>query len=92
MGRNGVHQEPRPAADGGDVAEGDGGDPGAPRGRAASVGGALLGGRHASEGLGFDEELPAEAQGRAAGRRWSRRSAAGRRPRRCRPPLHDAQD
>jgi hypothetical protein len=63
LGADGLHQEPRPAADHRDVAQGDGGDPGASRGRAALVGRALLGRRHAGQGLGFDEELPAEGRG-----------------------------
>ena len=38
LGRNGLHQKPRPAADDGHVAQGDGGDPGAPRGGTAVIG------------------------------------------------------
>tara|TARA_R110002110_G_scaffold194195_1_gene402968 strand:- start:2030 stop:2488 length:459 start_codon:yes stop_codon:yes gene_type:complete len=38
VGRNGVHQKPGSAADDGHVAQGDGGDPGAPRGGTAVIG------------------------------------------------------
>jgi hypothetical protein len=62
LGADGVHQEPRPAADHRDVAQGDGGDPGPSRGRAAAVGRAFLGRWHAGKGLGLDEELPAEGR------------------------------
>ena len=41
VGPYGLHQEPRPPSDDGNVAQGDGCDPGAPRGRAAPVGRAL---------------------------------------------------
>ena len=66
LGPHGVHEEPRPAADDRDVAQGDGRDPGASGGPAVAVGRALLGRRHAGEGLGFDEELPAKGQRIAA--------------------------
>ena len=68
MGPDRVHEEPRPAADDRDVAQGDGGDPRPPRGRAAAVGRAFLGGWHLSESLGVDEEFPAEGRGQSARR------------------------
>ena len=47
-----------------DGAQVSGRDPGPPRGCAAAVGRALLGRRHADQGLGLDEELSAEGGGR----------------------------
>ena len=75
VGADGLHQEPRPSADDGDVAQADGGDPRAREGRAALVGRSFLRRRHAGRGMGFVQELPPEiADVRRAATR--RRSAA----------------
>ena len=78
LGPDGVHEEPRPAAHDRYVAQVDGGDPRAPGGEAAVVGRALLCGRHTGQSLGLDEELPAEGEYGATGRRGPRKPAADR--------------
>ena len=76
LGRDGVHQEPRPAARGRDRGQVPARGAGAAQGRGAALGRALLGRRHADPGLGQHEELPAEGrQRRAAGARAATASA-----------------
>ena len=64
---DGVLEEPRPPVDHRHRTQVPGRDPGSRTGRAASVGRALLGRRHADQGLGVHEELPAKRRRHAAG-------------------------
>ena len=90
VGRDGVHQEPRPAARGRDRGQVPARRARAAEGRGAAVGRALLGRRHADPGLGLDEELPAEGrQRRAAGAGPQRRARLPRREAQQRHPRLD---
>ena len=76
LGRDGVHQEPRPAARGRDRGQVPARGARAAQGQGAPVGRALLGRRHADPGLGVDEELPAEGRLRASRRRRAATASA----------------
>ena len=77
VGRDDLHQEPRPPAGGRGGGEVPGRGAGAAQGQAAVVERALLGRRHAAGGLGQPEELPARrtASGDPPGR-WGATASA----------------